>query len=127
MQGLAAPIRRAPQVARRYHVVLLDRKLTSGLPADWEPQAQRHMWAPAVGIPYAKAEVAAMAGANVGYDRTQLFSMAKRARSATGENQLTVVADRGYFKDEEIGGLRACRWRIRGMRPFACEVQSWPL
>src|SRR6266550_2951921 len=39
---------------------------------------------------------------NVGHDRTQLFSMAKQARSATGKENLTVVADRGYFKGEEI-------------------------
>jgi hypothetical protein len=30
---------------------------------------------------------------NVGHDRTQLFSMAKQARSATGKEDLTVVAD----------------------------------
>src|ERR1700726_2459585 len=39
---------------------------------------------------------------NVGHDRTQLSSMAKQARSATGKQDLTVVADRGYFKGEEI-------------------------
>ena len=39
---------------------------------------------------------------NVGHDRTQLFAMAKQARSATGTEDLTVVADRGYFKGEEI-------------------------
>src|ERR1700726_4225759 len=39
---------------------------------------------------------------NVGHDRTQLFSMAKQARRATGAEELTVVADRGYFKGEEI-------------------------
>src|SRR4030081_2036692 len=39
---------------------------------------------------------------NVGHDRTQLFAMAKQARSATGKEDLTVVADRGYFKGEEI-------------------------
>ena len=39
---------------------------------------------------------------NVGHDRTQLFAMAKQARSATGKEDLTVLADRGYFKGEEI-------------------------
>ncbi len=39
---------------------------------------------------------------NLGHDRTQLASMAKRAREAIGENELTVLADRGYFKGEEI-------------------------
>src|SRR5438094_1786250 len=35
---------------------------------------------------------------NVGHDRSQLFSMAEQARRATGKEELTVVADRGYFK-----------------------------
>jgi len=39
---------------------------------------------------------------NVGHDRGQLSSMAKQARSATGNEELTVLADRGYFKGEEI-------------------------
>ncbi len=39
---------------------------------------------------------------NVGHDRTQLSAMAKQAREATGTEQLTVLADRGYFKGEEI-------------------------
>ena len=39
---------------------------------------------------------------NLGHDRTQLFAMAKQARSATGKEELTVVADRGYFNGEEI-------------------------
>ena len=39
---------------------------------------------------------------NVGHDRTQLAPMAKQARAAINENALTVVADRGYFKGEEI-------------------------
>jgi transposase len=42
---------------------------------------------------------------NVGHDRGQLSSMAKSARDATGIEELTVVADRGYFDSEEI---RAC-------------------
>jgi transposase len=39
---------------------------------------------------------------NVGTDRSQLSSMAKQASIAMGEKDLTVVADRGYFKGEEI-------------------------
>src|SRR5450755_5012237 len=39
---------------------------------------------------------------NVGHDRTQLFAMATQARSATGRKDLTILADRGYFKGEEI-------------------------
>jgi transposase/conjugal transfer/entry exclusion protein len=39
---------------------------------------------------------------NIGHDRTQLSAMAKQARSATGQHSLTVLADRGYFRGEEI-------------------------
>lgn len=39
---------------------------------------------------------------NVGSDRDQLSSMAKLAREAIGSETLSVVADRGYFKGEEI-------------------------
>ena len=39
---------------------------------------------------------------NTGTDRDQLSSMATQARAAMGVQNLTVVADRGYFKGEEI-------------------------
>jgi hypothetical protein len=39
---------------------------------------------------------------NVGNDCNQLTNMAGQARAATGIENLTVVADRGYFKGEEI-------------------------
>src|SRR5271154_3343020 len=39
---------------------------------------------------------------NVGHDRSQLSAMAKQARSAMGIEQLTVLADRGYYKSEQI-------------------------
>ncbi|MEX3954163.1 IS1182 family transposase [Paraburkholderia sp. EG287B] len=39
---------------------------------------------------------------NVGNDRGQLTNMAGQARAATGIKDLTVVADRGYFKSEEV-------------------------
>jgi len=39
---------------------------------------------------------------NVGHDRTQLATMAKSAQQATGLGKMTVLADRGYFKGEEI-------------------------
>jgi hypothetical protein len=41
---------------------------------------------------------------NVGHDRDQLSSMAQKAREATRREELTVLADRGYFKGEEIRG-----------------------
>ena len=37
-----------------------------------------------------------------GVDRDQLAAMAEQAREATGIKDLTVVADRGYFKGEQI-------------------------
>jgi hypothetical protein len=39
---------------------------------------------------------------NVGTDRGHLAMMAKQAQAATGVDDLTVVADRGYFDGEEI-------------------------
>jgi transposase len=39
---------------------------------------------------------------NDGVDRDQLSSMAKHARAAMGVEELSAVADRGYFKGEEI-------------------------
>jgi len=39
---------------------------------------------------------------NVGLDHEHLSSMAKQARAAIGTDEITVVADRGYFKGEEI-------------------------
>ncbi len=39
---------------------------------------------------------------NIGSDRDQLASMAERAREAMASKQLTAVADRGYYKGEEI-------------------------
>ena len=39
---------------------------------------------------------------NVGNDRTQLWSMAQKAREATAGKKLRVIADRGYFKGPEI-------------------------
>jgi len=39
---------------------------------------------------------------NVGHDRSQLTAMSKLARDAMGGEELTVLADRGYFDGEEI-------------------------
>ena len=39
---------------------------------------------------------------NVGHDRTQLSNMARQAKEALDTDELKVVADRGYFKSEEI-------------------------
>ena len=42
---------------------------------------------------------------NQGHDRSQLANMAKQAKAIIETNELTVVADRGYFSGEEI---KAC-------------------
>lgn len=39
---------------------------------------------------------------NAGSDRYQLSSMTKQAREVMGADTLSVVADRGYFKSEEV-------------------------
>lgn len=39
---------------------------------------------------------------NLGHDRTQLAVMATAVRDAIGHNDMTALADRGYFKGEEI-------------------------
>ena len=39
---------------------------------------------------------------NQGHDREQLTSMAEQAKEAVGKQELEVLADRGYFKSEEI-------------------------
>src|SRR4051812_12730864 len=42
---------------------------------------------------------------NVGSDRHQLKRMSERAREALGSQELTALADRGYYSGEEI---KAC-------------------
>lgn len=39
---------------------------------------------------------------NLGHDRTQLSPMSQRAREVLGVDQLTALADRGYFNSEQI-------------------------
>ena len=39
---------------------------------------------------------------NVGHDRTQLVTMSRQARTAMAREQLTVLADRGYFSGQQI-------------------------
>src|SRR3984893_12063714 len=50
---------------------------------------------------------------NVGHDRDQLSRMADQAQSAMGREELEVLADRGYYKGEEI---LACQ--SAGMMPL---------
>jgi len=56
---------------------------------------------------------------NDGIDRSQLKSMAEQARNALGCKELSVVADRGYFKSEEI---LACEQA--GIRPIVPKPQT---
>src|SRR5271154_1609008 len=39
---------------------------------------------------------------NLGHDRTQLVPMALKARDATGGEELTALADRGYFSGDQV-------------------------
>jgi hypothetical protein len=50
---------------------------------------------------------------NVGHDRGQLSKMDEQAQDATGHDAITVIADRGYFKGEDI---LACEQG--GMTPY---------
>jgi Transposase DDE domain len=45
---------------------------------------------------------------NDGLDRDQLSTMAEKAKGSVGQDELTVVADRGYFKSEEILECTRC-------------------
>lgn len=56
---------------------------------------------------------------NVGHDRNALATMAKQASVAMGGKDLTVVADRGYFKGEEI---LACE--EAGITAFVAKPQT---
>ena len=56
---------------------------------------------------------------NVGHDRNALAMMAKQASVAMGEKDLTVVADRGYFKGEQI---LACE--EAGITAFVAKPQT---
>ena len=60
---------------------------------------------------------------NVGHDRTQLSSMAKQTREAVGGDKLTAVADRGYFKGEEI--LECERAGITALVPKLGTPMLW--
>jgi transposase len=53
---------------------------------------------------------------NVGHDRSQLANMARQAKVATGTDNLTVLADRGYFSGEEVVASEAA-----GITPIVPE------
>src|ERR1700681_435379 len=39
---------------------------------------------------------------NAGHDRTQLVPMALKTQEATGNEEITVLADRGYFNGDQV-------------------------
>jgi transposase len=53
----------------------------------------------------------------IGNDRSQLSTIAKQAQAAMGVRELTSVADRGYFKGEEILACEAA-----GVTPFVPKL-----
>ena len=56
---------------------------------------------------------------NVGTDRAQLAAMGGKARDATGCEELTVLADRGYYNGEEV---LACEGT--GVLPYVPKTQT---
>ena len=56
---------------------------------------------------------------NIGSDRSQLAKMAKQAKAAMEASDLEVIADRGYFKGEEI---LACE--EAGITPFVSKPMT---
>ncbi len=57
---------------------------------------------------------------NVGNDQGQLATMAKQAQTAMGRDDLEVLADRGYYKGEEI---LACQ--TAGVTPVVPKPLTW--
>ena len=56
---------------------------------------------------------------NEGHDRAQLAAMGKKALEATGHEELTVLADRGYYDGEEV---LACEGT--GVLPYVPKTQT---
>jgi hypothetical protein len=56
---------------------------------------------------------------NVGTDRAQLAAMGGKARDATGSEEVTVLADRGYYNGEEV---LACEGT--GVLPYVPKTQT---
>lgn len=56
---------------------------------------------------------------NIGHDRHALAHMAEQARAATGVENLTVVADRGYFSGDEI-----LKCQQAGITPFVPKTMT---
>lgn len=63
--------------------------------------------------------IAAHEVTNEGTDRLQLMNMATQAKQATGHDELSVVADRGYYKSTEI---KACE--DAGIKTYLPKTQT---
>src|ERR1700759_2642969 len=56
---------------------------------------------------------------NEGHDRSQLAAMGKRALEAAGQEEITALADRGYYKGEEVLALEGT-----GVLPCVPKTQT---
>ena len=61
---------------------------------------------------------------NVGTDRAQLSSIAKKTKAALGTDTLDVVADRGYFKGEEILACDEAAITVTLPKPFTTGINA---
>lgn len=61
---------------------------------------------------------------NEGHDRSQLASMSEKARTAMGQGDLTAVADRGYFKGEEILKCEQAGIRVLVPKPLTSNSKA---
>lgn len=61
---------------------------------------------------------------NDGSDRSQLSPMAKLAKQAIGTEELSVVADRGYFKSEEILACHQSNITVHVPRPMTSGAKA---
>jgi hypothetical protein len=56
---------------------------------------------------------------NEGHDRSQLAAMGKKALEATGQEEITALADRGYYNGEEVLALEGT-----GVLPYVPKTQT---
>lgn len=61
---------------------------------------------------------------NDGIDRSQLSPMAQKARDAMGSEELTAVADRGYYKGEEILACEQAGITVIVPKPLTSNSQA---
>jgi hypothetical protein len=61
---------------------------------------------------------------NVGTDRSQLSHIAKRTKAALGTDTLDVVADRGYYKSEEILACDKAGITVTLPKPYTSGIQA---